>query len=84
MIRLELNVTDNIRNDIDSFLNSLFSKISPQCNIPNGNQRDESWALVCFSYRSPLEGKHLGKVSFNEEFRAISSKWESLCSRMQL
>jgi len=47
---------------IVSFLHSLFSKISPQCNIANGNQRDESWALVCFSYRSPLEGKHLGKL----------------------
>jgi hypothetical protein len=31
-------------------------QISSQYNIPNGNQRGESWALVCFPYRSFLEG----------------------------
>jgi hypothetical protein len=48
----------------DFFL-SPFSEISPQCNIPNGNQRDESLALVYFPYRNPSEGKHLGKICFN-------------------
>jgi hypothetical protein len=46
--------TDTVKHIIDSFLYSPFSKISPQCNIPNGNQRDESWVLVCFSYRNSL------------------------------
>ena len=45
------------------FLYSPFPEISPQCNTPNGNQRDEPLALVYFSYRTPLEEKHLGKIS---------------------
>jgi hypothetical protein len=47
----------------DSFLYSLISKISPQCNIPNGNQRNESKVLICFSDRSHLERADLGKIS---------------------
>jgi hypothetical protein len=45
------------------FLYSLFSKISPQCNIPNGNQRNESKVLICFSGRSHLERADFGKLS---------------------
>jgi hypothetical protein len=47
---------------VSFFLNSLISKISPQCNIPNGNQRDESKVLICFSDRSHLERADIGKL----------------------
>ena len=48
------------------------------CQISNGNQRDESWALVCFSYRSPLEGKHLGKIlsHSNQQMKSLGTKGE--------
>jgi hypothetical protein len=39
----------------DNFLYSPFPKTLPHCNIPNGNQRGKSWALIWFSYRNPLE-----------------------------
>jgi len=63
MCKSEFALIDTIKSGNTSFLYSLFFKISPQWNIPNGNQRDESWAFVFFLYRSPLEEKHLGKLS---------------------
>jgi len=63
MFKPEFDLTGTVKSGNTSFLYSLFFKISPQWNIPNGNQRDESWALVFFLYRSPLEEKHLGKLS---------------------
>ena len=47
----------------DFFLYSLISKTSPQCNIPNGNQQNESKVLIYFSDRSHLERTDLGKIS---------------------
>jgi len=47
---------------VEFFLNSPFSEISPQRNVPNGNQRDEPLALVYFPNRNPSEGKDLGKI----------------------
>jgi len=55
-----------------NFLYSLFSKSSPQCNIPKGN-RDESWASVCFLYRSLLEESYLGKMNDIHVFRGQST-----------
>jgi hypothetical protein len=50
------------------FLYSPFPEISPQCNIPNGNQRNEPLALVYFSYLNPSEGTHLGKIFTDKVF----------------
>jgi len=51
------------------FPHSLFFKILPQCNIPDGNQRDESGALVCSSYWSFLRGHDLGKIPSSSGWR---------------
>jgi len=39
MIRLELNVTDNIRNDIDSFLKSFKADFDTSMQIATDNQQ---------------------------------------------
>jgi hypothetical protein len=46
-----------------NFLNSCFLKIAPSCKISSRNKQNKSGALVCYSNRSLLKGKHLGKIS---------------------
>ncbi len=53
----------------DSFLYSPFSKISPQCNIPIGNQRDEFWGFDLFfisrAFREETSWQAMFSLKFN-------------------
>ena len=49
------------RKGEDSFLYSLISKISPQCNIANGNQRNESKVWFVFQIEAIWKGQILAR-----------------------
>ena len=53
---------------------SSFFRITPQCTIPNGNQRNESKVLICSSDRSYLGRADLGKVSTVWNLQFIMSR----------
>jgi hypothetical protein len=55
------------------FLYSLFSKISPQSNIPNGNQRDESGDRFVFHIEDFHRGSILARYPHPFEFNLSAS-----------
>jgi len=51
-----------LKTPTNSVTSSSFVKSFPRCNTASNNKRIESGALVCYSNRSLLKGKHLGKL----------------------